>query len=279
MKKIKLTIAAVLAAVSLLSCLGVTAQAVPLNNNISVESGEEQEDIFTVNKKNIEKNINQSMKKLSSNYKLKEIDTGKYSNININGISFNIKQYDIEGVGNLLVMDSKDSSMLQMLTFVITPYYKSLPLLSIDYMYMQDKRSCIIDNYDLVPEKDSSYTSYMNKFMKIKDEYSYLTDMTLKESWYDSLRTVYTAKNADASNDLEISNMFMDNLKMFMKMEKKSPLLKEEEQNIKINITQDYVDKLVENGGVSTNLFISALGKDETKDFFNKVFFGTDNYR
>ena len=37
----------------------------------------------------------------------------------------------------------------------------------------------------------------------------------------------------------------------------------------------DYTDGLIEKGGISTDVFKSALGDDVTKDFFDKVFFGT----
>ena len=73
-------------------------------------------------------------------YNLEEVKTGNFANVQIQDINYNIKQYNINGVGNLLVMESKDSIKLQMVSFVITPYYKSLPLFSTDYIYMKEKR-------------------------------------------------------------------------------------------------------------------------------------------
>jgi hypothetical protein len=58
-------------------------------------------------------------------------------------------------------------------------------------------------------------------------------------------------------------------------MERDSKLLTTEERKLKWKITQDYTDGLVDNGGVSTNVFKAVMGSDATKEFFNKVFFGT----
>jgi len=235
----------------------------------------DNENIFDMNKEIIEQHISRGIDLLVSNYDLEQVETGKFSNLQIQGIDYSIKQYKINGVGNLLVMDSKDSSKLQMASFVLTPYYKSLPLFSTDYIYMNEKRSFLIEYYDLVPKKDELYLDYMNRFANLKAEHNELEDMVLKECWYDSLKPVCTAKNTDRTKDLEISSMFIDNLKLFIEMEKNSKLLTAEERKLKWKITQDYTDGLVDNGGVSTNVFKAIMGADATKEFFNKVFFGT----
>lgn len=235
----------------------------------------DNENIFDINKEIIEQHINRGMDLMTSNYNLKEVETGKFANLQIQGIDYSLKQYEINGVGNLLVMDSKDSIKLQMASFVLTPYYKSLPLFSTDYIYMQGKRSFLIEYYDLVPEKDELYLNYMNKFASLKAKHNHLEDMKLKECWYDSLKPVCTAKNTDRTKDSEISSMFADNLKLFIEMEKTSKPLTTEERKLKWKITQDYTDGLVDNGGVSTNVFKAVMGSDLTKEFFNKVFFGT----
>ncbi len=235
-------------------------------------------DTFSVNMRAIDKEINNAMDMLNSNYSLREMDCGEFSNLQIQNISYNVKQYEIDGVGNLLVMESKDSPKLQMLSFVITPYYKNLPLFSNDYIYVQQNRSFLIEYYDLVKEKDSLYKSYMDKFQIIKDKYAALPDMELKECWYDSLKTVCTAKKVSASQDDAIFSIFTENLNLFIEMDHSSKGLSENEMEIKWRITQDYTDRLVDSGGVSTNVFKNTLGADATKDFFNNVFFGTKKF-
>ena len=235
----------------------------------------DNKDIFNINKEIIEQHINRGIDLLNSEYDIKEIETGKFTNLQIQGIDYKIKQYEISGVGNLLVMDSKDSNKLQMVSFVLTPYYKALPLFSTDYIYMQEKRNFLIEYYDLVPEKDEFYLNYMDRFASLKAEHNNLEDMMLKECWYDSLKPVCTAKKTDKTKDSEISSLFVDNLKLFIDMEKNSRLLTTEERKSKWKITQEYTDGLVDNGGVSTNVFKAVMGSEATKEFFNKVFFGT----
>jgi hypothetical protein len=233
---------------------------------------------FSVNMRAIDKQINIGMDMLNSNYNLREMDCGEFSNLQIQSISYNVKQYEIGGVGNLLVMESKDSPKLQMLSFVITPYYKSLPLFSNDYIYVQQKRSFLIEYYDLVKEKNSLYKSYMDKFQNIKDKYAALPDMELKECWYDSLKTVCTAKKISALQDDAILSAFTENVNLFIDMEHSSECLSENDMAIKWRITQDYTDRLVDSGGVSTNVFKNTLGADATKAFFNDVFFGVKKF-
>ena len=47
----------------------------------------------------------------------------------------------------------------------------------------------------------------------------------------------------------------------------------------KINRVKDYSDKLIDNGGVSTDMIAGILGVDKTREFFDQVFFGTEKYR
>ena len=51
--------------------------------------------------------------------------------------------------------------------------------------------------------------------------------------------------------------------------------LTEEEREEKLAITVEYTDGLIEKGGISTDVFKSQLGNEETKKFFDSVFFGT----
>ena len=210
---------------------------------------------------------------------LKEVDPREFAHLTIRNMEYNIKQYEIVGVGNLLVMDSRNSPTLQMVSFVITPYYKNLPLFSTDYLYIQQKRSFLIEYYDLVKEKDQLYTSYIDRFRAIKDQHTSLPDMELKKCWYDSMRSICTAKNSSVLQDEEIFALFTENLKLFIEMEQAHGPLSKNDIQAKWSITQDYIDGLVDTGGVSTDVFKAVLSPQKTKDFFNKVFLGTTKFK
>ena len=236
-------------------------------------------DIFEKNKLNIDKRISLGLDLLSQNYQLEKIQIGDFEHLHIQGMDYIVEQYEIKEVGNLLVMKCKDSEVLQMDTFVITPYYKNLPLFSTDYIYMKAKRNFLNEIYSLIDEEDELYNKYIKKFEKIKNAYSYLSDMPVKACWYDDIRPMCIAKNTEVKDDEETMKLFIKNLSIFISMEKESLILNEEQYKKKWKKTQDYTNRLVDDGGVSTDVFKAVLGVDKTKEFFNKVFFAPALYR
>ena len=213
------------------------------------------------------------------NYECVPIDANEFSNIHIQSMDYIISQYEVKGVGNLLIMTCPISETLQMDSFVITPYYKNLPLFSTDYMYMKERRAILNEFYDLSQKEDTLFQSYIDKFAAIRDKYAGLPDMPMKTCWYDDLRPVCTAKTVTPENDEDILELFRQNLKTYVEMEKALPLLTEEEYREKWMKTKDYTDGLVDRGGVSTDVFKQTMGEDKTKEFFNEVFFAPFRYR
>ena len=51
-----------------------------------------------------------------------------------------------------------------------------------------------------------------------------------------------------------------------------------EEMSAKRKLCKEYSDGLISNGGISTDVFKEQLGEDTTRDFFDKVLFGTEHY-
>ena len=85
--------------------------------------------------------------------------------------------------------------------------------------------------------------------------------------------TVYKGGNKKA--DADIQNMLVDSLKVYLEEAKDFPLLTDEQRSEKQTITVEYTDGLIEKGGISTDVFKNSLGDEETKKFFDQVFFGT----
>lgn len=238
----------------------------------------DKDKVIETNKYLIDKLVQEGLKIISDNYKVKEETVGEYSRLNIQGRECCIKQYEIEKFGNLFIMECKDSNNIQLFTFVITPYYKEIPLFSADYLFIQQIRNSIIEYYDLVKHKNEEYLQYVNKFQSIKDKYGMLKDMDLKESWDEKLKTIYIAKSSDVSMDNKIINMFSENLKMYVEMEKFTDFLREWKCEIQYQIIEKYINELIKKGGVSTDIFKLSLGEEKTREFFNKVLFSTERY-
>jgi len=164
---------------------------------------------------------------------------------------------------------------MQMATVVITPRDKNLPLISADYMYILSNRKSYLEFYDVVKEKDEQYNRLLNSISEVHSKYGHLEDVKTSEAWYQHLLTVtaYKAGKSDADADLE--KLLVESLGVYLEQSKQFPMLSEEEKNEKLSITMEYTDGLIQKGVISTDVFKKALGDEETKKFFDNVFFGT----
>lgn len=219
--------------------------------------------------------VDSVLAKLNENYTVTSLDVGKYENMTIYGLmKFDVEQYDIAELGNLSVM-RMNMGLMQMATVVITPQDKNLPLLSADYMYILSNRKCYLEFYDVVKEKDEEYNKLLEALSEIQDEYVHLKDIEVSPAWYADLLTVTSYKSGNFGEDVDLEALLEDSLRVYTKYAKELPLLSEEDKNEKRRITVEYTDGLIEKGGISTDVFKKELGEEETKKFFDNVFFGT----
>ena len=213
--------------------------------------------------------------KLQEHYTVTPIDVGEYKEMKLFGImKFHVEQYKIEELGNLSIM-RVNMGVMQMATVVITPKDKNLPLLSADYMYILSNRKSYLEFYDVVKEKDDRYNQLLGALAESQSNYGHLENIQASPAWYQHLLTVTTYKAGKSDADRDLENMLVDSLKVYVEHSKQFPLLSEEEKTEKQSITLEYTDGLIEKGGISTDVFKKALGDEETKKFFDQVFFGT----
>lgn len=224
--------------------------------------------------------ITDGMNILTEYYTVTPCDTNEYTDITMHGImKFHTDQYKIEGLGNLSVMTT-DMGFMQMVSFMITPFEKKVPLCAIDFMYIMNNRKSYVEFYDLV--EDASAPEYVNVLDAMRELSSYyvtVDDILMKENWYDDLLTVSMHKSFNKSNDHLNHQLFCDTIRQYAKAAKDLPVNSEEEAAAQLDIIENYSNGLIEKGGISTDFFKKSLGEDTTRNFFNKTFFGTDNYR
>ncbi len=236
--------------------------------------------MYEDNVKRIDRRIGAGLALLDKYYEVTEIPVeDALKDFAVAGRRHVVRQFEIDGVGNLLIMTNPDDGHMQMDTFTITPYYKNLPLFTTDYMYFDDHISFLNEIYSLVEKEDGLYEEYIKRFKENCRAAEGLSDMKLPPCWYDDIRPVVIAKNAELSDEDLIFNIFISNLLTFIDMEKDSPELKGEALRIKWEKTYEYARGLVEDGGVSTKLFVDSLGEENTKAFFYGVFFAPDRFR
>ncbi len=222
--------------------------------------------------------IDAVLDELKENYTITPVDAGEYKEMSIYGImKFDVEQYDIADIGNLSIM-RMNMGLMQMSTIVITPIDKNLPLFSADYLYILSNRKAYLEFYDVVEEKDSQYNGLMEELADVQEKYTHLDNFEASEAWYESLLTVVSYKSGTLDDDEELQNILMDSLSTYIKHSNDFPVLSTEDREEKLNITIEYTDGLIEKGGVSTDVFKKELGPEETKKFFDQVFFGTARY-
>ncbi|MDO4863578.1 MAG: hypothetical protein Q4A05_05350 [Ruminococcus sp.] len=232
------------------------------------------------NMKVMNRTLDYGMHTLNNAANVNELDAGEYSEIKMYGVmKFDVRQYEVEELGNLSVM-KVNMGFMQMVSYIITPYEKDMPMLSMDFMYILGNRKAYAEFYDLTADKDApEYAAVMDSIREFESRYSDLEDIATEPAWYDDLLTVVLHKAGKKQDDDKIREMFADAIRTYMEEASGLELLDDEAAAEKLDITQEYCDDLVEKGGVSTDVFKKQLGEEKTKDFFNKVLFGTELYK
>ncbi|KAG4086410.1 hypothetical protein H8356DRAFT_1734864 [Neocallimastix lanati (nom. inval.)] len=216
---------------------------------------------------------------LKEKYKLLERPIQpKFKNLTINGMGFNINQYEIIGVGNFAIMDCS-TPFFQMITCILTSFYKDLPLLSFDYILKGDKRQSIIEVDSLVTDKNNEmHKECIKKFKENLDSLK-LEENEVKPCWYDDIKEASIDKTGSEADDDAILNLLKNMIQTFKEYEQKYDYLDIDKRVKKYNITREYTTNLVEKGGISTNMFKIAIGEDTTKEFYYTILFGTDCFK
>ena len=238
------------------------------------------EPILEVNKRRIDERLEAGLALLRKTYRVEACPVDPaLSDPVIGGRPHHAQRYDIAGVGNLLVMTVKEAEANQLSSFVIMPYAKNLPLFSTDYVYAGEKRFFLLEIYDLSVRHDAAFDAGIDAFRAFGETLSGLQDFPTKSAWYDDIRPVCWAKAYGETQDALAIERFLKFLELFVAMEQRMPQLAGEDLAEKWRRNKAYADRLIDAGGVSTDLFTAALGAENTRRFFHEVFFGAEWYR
>lgn len=239
-----------------------------------------QETILERNVRFIEARLAAGLARLREHYDVEERDVDPVlANPVIGGRPHHARRYDIAGVGNLLAMTVTESDEAQLSSFVITPYFKDLPLFSTDYVYSGERRFFLIEAYDLTVNHAETFDAFIGKLATLADTWSDMSAFPTQPAWYDDIRPLCIAKAPTPDqDDLSISH-FLETLDAFIALEQEMPPLSEGDRAKKWQLNKDYADRLIDEGGVSTDLFTQALGPENTRRFFDEVFFAPTFYR
>lgn len=225
------------------------------------------------NKKAMNRGVTKALNTIKSHAEVKETDAGEYGKLRIYGImNFDVHQYEVKGIGHLSTM-TMNAGLMQMSTVILTPTDKDMPLISTDYMYILGNRTSYLECYDLVLDKGKDYQELLKSLRTIKKDYKDLDTVKPSSAWYDSMRSVGLYMKGKKANDQTEEKALTRWLDAALDYADGLPALTEEEKKEKAPVVREYTDGLIEKGGVSTDLFVKAKGKEWTRSFFNEVLF------
>ena len=243
----------------------------------TMSSSEAMKDI---NSKRIDERLEAGLALLREHYEVQECEIDPaFVNPVVAGRPNHVQRFDIRGVGNLLMMTAKDVEENQLSSFVIMPYYKNLPLFSTDYVYTGDKRFFLIEVYDLSVGHDEAYLAGIDAFSQCAKDWDDMPAFPTQPRWYDDVRPVCVAKAPSVEQDELSIQRFLDELSVFVEMEAAAEPLSAEDRARKWQVNKDYSDGLIDQGGVSTDMWTEALGAENVRRFFDEVFFGPACYK
>ena len=225
------------------------------------------------NTKLVYKSIEDIINLIKSKYSLKSIDIGEFKKLTAYGvISFNSEIYHIKDLGILSILTS-NLGFMQLFTLQIVPFEKDLPLLTVDIMYMFNKRIFFIEIYDLMLDnKNAEYKSFLNQVEEVKKNFSEFENFKTKENWYTQLLSGLLSKKYTIKDEQKFVELLNKIITMFIEYSIKEKKIENLEK--KVALVEGFGNKLVDKSGISTDMFKRLFGVDRTRKFLGNVLFG-----
>lgn len=206
-------------------------------------------------------------------FNVTELDAGEYREVNGGMINAAVKQYHIEGVGNMAIQKATAMlGLMKMDMMVITPTERDLPIFSYDIINAMGNHTLIIEVYDVLLDKTLEFN---DRLLKIKENYSDLPDDDRGEHWYDDIKMSASVSKKGKKKAIAdaCDKLYGEYLEEFFKMASQLSIV--EDEDAKRAKSAEYVNGLLTNGGPSTDQFVKMIGQEKTTEYFTKVIFGT----
>lgn len=174
---------------------------------------------------------------MKKEYRMKSMDAGVFKKLKIEGMDFTVESYDAVGLGRVSVM--RTSGLLGLVkreTLVISPLEKDIPVVTYERSKTFGKDAYILGKYDYV--NPTEYTKEDGK------------------------------KQQSAEYDERIEKFFQSYIEESLSAQK----CEAAERKDKIF---DYVDDMIENAKLSTDIFMANYGEEITIKLYHEVMFGT----
>ena len=174
--------------------------------------------------------------------------------------------YEIEGVGNLFVMemDAMQGAM-KMESSVITPNVKDLSFCNIDIVKTSESDLCLFEMY-----KTSLHEEDLSAFETIKEAYKDLPEYDGGEHWYDSMRLSSSIGKKGKAILPEAERMLEECVTVYLKLLEEAS---ECNSDAKKESIREYAERLIKEGGMAVDGLIRMIGIEKTKELIRNYMF------
>ena len=207
---------------------------------------------------------------IEKTFPLTELPCGDYEKLKVNGLTFRIRRFLAEGLGNVSVMAASGFlGLMNMDTLIITPTERDMPLLSYDRVLAMGNDTLIFELYDtLLGEADLSALD------EAKQTGAHLPEHDLGSHWYDSIKLPQSiSKKGKKAQRAEFDAVADHYLAQYLAAARNASVCDAAPKREKAGV---YAEGLLTNGGPSTEVFKKGIGDKKTAELFRKVLFATE---
>ena len=206
---------------------------------------------------------------IADNCSLTPVSVGKFANLKVNGMKFTIQVYKAEGIGHISIMRAKGFfGLMKMDTLMIVPTERDLPLYSYDRIQAMGNDTLIVELYDTLTQPlDLSFLAH------IKAKFRHLAERDPGTHWYDNIKLPESiSKKGNKADRDDLDALAAEHFSAYLH----APAKKVADVDKKKELSANYVNGLLREGGPSTDVFKKALGESTTEELFKKVLFGIE---
>ena len=173
---------------------------------------------------------------------------------------FNVKQYDLEGFGHLMLMHTRTKMGMELLTLSFMPSaYVNLPYLLLDAMSMKHKRCVFVEYYGC---GNDNLTDELLK--NVYERYRNLPDYDEKDSWYIKERVPYSL--IKTGEETELIEMSVKSVEAYLSSVKDSEIDLGYREKL-----EKFRERMIVEGNPSSKTLKLLLKEDGARRFMEEV--------
>jgi len=214
--------------------------------------------------------IQKLLRTVTESFHLNAAEVAEFRKMKVNGMTFHIWAFEAEGLGHVSAMSATGFlGLMNMDTLIINPTQADMPLLSYDRVHALGNDTLIVELYDTVTGEAD-----LSALAAVKNAHASLPDHDLGTHWYDSIKLPESISKKGRKKQTPafdaLTQAYMDAYLTCCKAAGPcSAAAKREKASV-------YVEGLLSNGGPSTDVFMKAMGPEQTARLFRLVLFGTE---